>query len=143
MGGGDCQGRACHEPSDSRRGDELDEPAQTKQTKTEDDEATDEGERDSDLDIIPAIAVVLLNGGDNVGNLERHHSDWTNRYILGCGKELDGMSETATDRDWDDTYGVHEDANEGGIETILDRQCGNLIGYQRLSIQGQWWYTFA
>ncbi len=59
-------GRAGHESTDSRRGDELDNPTQAEKTNTKNDEAGNKGYCSCYLRASPDIGMFLINMGDDL-----------------------------------------------------------------------------
>ena len=85
----DVERRTCHESTDSRRGNKLDEPSKVQQTNAQDDEAAYEGDSGCNLRTVPHIGMCLVDMFDDLGNRERHDCDGTDGHILGGSEELE------------------------------------------------------
>lgn len=107
---GDVDGGPGHETGYRWLGDEFDNPSQSQQADSENDETRDERQGGSDHLRLPSFAsMVLLHIRDDVGGLQRHDSDGSDGDVFGRGKE-----------------GVGEDTDEGRVETIFDGKTGEF-----------------
>lgn len=72
----------------TRGRNEFDEPTKTEETNAQNNESTNERDRYGNLWAIPDCAVIFFDVFDDIGNCERHDSDWTDGDILGRSEEL-------------------------------------------------------
>jgi len=117
----------------------LDDPSEAQQADGEDDGAADEGEGGRD-DVAGDVgaAGLLLDVLDDLGHLERHDSDRTNRDVLGRGEErVDPAREEPgqpgpTRRPAREKGLDAHDADEGRVQAELGRQRRDLGVRHRL-----------
>ena len=95
----DVQRGSRHEATDSRRGNELDEPAQMEKTDSKDDETADESDGGCDLRTGPFVGMGLVDEFDDLGYGEGHDSHGTDRHIFGSCEELSPRSKYDIDDD--------------------------------------------
>ena len=84
----DVQRGSRHEATDSRRGNELDEPAQMQEADAENDETADKGHRGRNLRSVPLVGMARVDESNDLGDGERHDGDRPNGHVLGSREEL-------------------------------------------------------